>query len=73
MEKILDNRFAYLKKYGKIYSEKLGLMDMIHIFDPSDVATMFRQEGEYPSRGHIPNLEKTYLERNNKLTGFAFL
>ena len=72
-EKILDNRLTYEKKYGKIYREKLGQMDMVHVFDPSDIATMFRQEGKYPSRGKISSLEQTYLERNNKLIGFAFL
>ena len=47
-------------------------MDMVHLFDPEDIATMFRLEGKYPSRGTIANLEVTYLNRNNKLIGFAF-
>jgi len=62
-----------MRKYGKIYKERLGTMDMVHIFEPSDIATMFRLEGKYPSRGLIANLELTYLQRNNKLVGFAFL
>ena len=48
-------------------------MNIVHLFDPSDLATMFRLEGKYPSRGTIANLEVTYLKRNNKLIGFAFL
>jgi hypothetical protein len=64
---------TYSQKYGKIYREKLGNMQIVHIFDPSDLATMFRQEGKYPSRGTIANLEVTYLKRNSKLIGFAFL
>lgn len=72
-EKILDNRLNYVKKYGKIYREVLGHMDMVHVFDPSDIATMFRLEGQYPSRGNISHLEITYLKRNKKVIGFAFL
>lgn len=62
-----------MQKYGKIYKEKLGSMTMVNLFDPSDLATMFNLEGKYPSRGKIANLEVTYLKRNNKLIGFAFL
>ena len=72
-EKILANRLDYHDKFGPIYREKLGQMDMVHIFDPSDLATMFRLEGKYPSRGHISQLETTYLQRKNMLIGFAFL
>ena len=64
---------AYMQKYGKIYKEKLGPMWMVNLFDPSDIAKMFRLEGQYPSRGKIASLEVTYLKRNNKLVGFAFL
>ena len=71
--KILDNRFAYLRKYGKIYKERLGTMNIVHIFDPRDLAAMFRNEGKHPSRGTIANLELTYLKRNNLLVGFAFM
>lgn len=72
-EKILENRLTYMQKYGKIYKEKLGSMSMVNLFDPTDLATMYRLEGKYPSRGKIANLEVTYLKRNNKLIGFAFL
>ena len=71
-EKILENRMAYMKRYGKIYKEKLGPMWMVHLFDPTDLATMFRLEGRYPSRGKIAGIEVSYLQRNNKLVGFAF-
>ena len=47
-------------------------MWIVHLFDPKDIAAMFRQEGKYPSRGTIANLEVTYLKRNKKLIGFAF-
>ena len=73
LEKILANRLDYHEKYGPIYREKLGQMDMVHIFDPSDIAKMFRLEGQFPSRGKISHLEVTYVERKNKLVGFAFL
>ena len=62
-----------MNKYGKIYKERLGTMNIVHLYDPSDLAKMFRLEGKYPSRGTIANLEVTYLKRNNKLIGFAFL
>ena len=71
-EKILDNRMAYMRRYGKIYKEKLGPMWMVHLFDPTDLATMFRLEGRYPSRGKIAGIEVSYLQRNDKLVGFAF-
>ncbi|KAK2184690.1 hypothetical protein NP493_256g00022 [Ridgeia piscesae] len=64
---------TYMRKYGKIYTEKLGTMNIVHIFDPRDIAAMFRNEGKHPSRGTIANLELTYLRRNNLLVGFAFI
>jgi len=63
---------AYMRQYGKIYKEKLGPMWIVHLFDPTDLATMFRLEGRYPSRGKIAGIEVSYLQRNNKLVGFAF-
>ena len=47
-------------------------MWIVHLFDPTDLATMFRLEGQYPSRGKIAGIEVSYLQRNNKLVGFAF-
>lgn len=72
-EKIVESRLAYAQLYGKIFREKLGPMWFVHIYDPTDLATMFRLEGRYPSRGKIAGLEVAYLQRNNKLVGFAFL
>jgi len=63
---------SYTRRYGKIYKEKLGPMWLVHLFDPTDLATMFRLEGRYPSRGKIAGIEVSYLKRNNKLVGFAF-
>jgi hypothetical protein len=72
-EKILDCRLAYKEKYGPIYKEKLGPNWIVHLFDPADIAAMFREEGRLPSRGKIASLEATYLRRKKKTVGFAFL
>ncbi|ELT92836.1 hypothetical protein CAPTEDRAFT_136114 [Capitella teleta] len=72
-EKILDSRLSYMRKYGKVYREKLGHMEMVHIFDPSDIATMFREEGDHPSRGKIAHVELTYLKRSKKFISFAYI
>lgn len=46
---VLKNRYD---KYGPIYREKLfpGLPEQVVIFDPDDVETVFRADGEWPHR-----------------------
>lgn len=49
MYTIFRNRYD---KYGAIYREKLfpGMPEQIVIFDPDDVETVFRADGEWPNR-----------------------
>jgi hypothetical protein len=39
-------------KYGPIYREKMfpGMPEQVVIFDPDDVETVFRADGEWPNR-----------------------
>ena len=49
MHVTLRNRYD---KYGPIYREKLfpGMPEQVVIFDPDDVETVFRADGEWPNR-----------------------
>ena len=49
MHVVLRNRYD---KYGPIYREKLfpGMPEQVVIFDPDDVETVFRADGEWPNR-----------------------
>ena len=49
MHVILRSRY---EKYGPIYREKLfpGMPEQVIIFDPNDVETVFRADGEWPNR-----------------------
>ena len=54
--KNMDKMHAILRcrydTYGQIYREKLfpGLPEQVVIFDPDDVETVFRADGEWPNR-----------------------
>ena len=49
MHVIMRNRYD---EYGPIYREKLfpGMPEQVVIFDPDDVETVFRADGEWPNR-----------------------
>ena len=49
MHVVMRNRYD---KYGPIYREKLfpGMPEQVVIFDPDDVETVFRADGEWPNR-----------------------
>lgn len=51
------------RQLGDIYREKFGALDLVMLFKPEDIETVFRNEGAYPSRGEIDSL-KTY--RNSR-------
>lgn len=55
----LENR----KRFGKIYREKFGSLNLVMISNPEDVETILRNEGPFPSRGETESL-KTY--RNSR-------
>lgn len=47
--KVMKKRFD---KYGPIYREKIfpGLPEQVMVWDPKDVETVFRADGEWPNR-----------------------
>ena len=49
MSRVIKRR---LDKYGSIYRETIfpGLPEQVMIFDPKDIETVFRADGEWPSR-----------------------
>lgn len=50
---------------GDIYREKFGPLNIVMLFRPDDVETVFRNEGPYPSRGEIDSL-KAYRNSRKK-------
>ncbi|XP_015782475.1 cytochrome P450 302a1, mitochondrial-like [Tetranychus urticae] len=51
IEKTPENCEANLKKYGPLVREVLfGKFSILHVFDPSDMDSVFRNEGKYPYR-----------------------
>ena len=48
--------FERVKKYGKIYKEKMmsGYPMMVSVCDARDVETVFRSDGKYPEREELP-------------------
>ncbi|XP_013386172.1 cytochrome P450 10-like [Lingula anatina] len=47
-------KLEYYQRYGRIYKEKLGPMTVVNLFDPVDIAKVFRGEGKYPKRPPMP-------------------
>ena len=47
---------AHHKEYGPIVKENLGGREIIHVFDPDDIKTVYSHEGKYPE---IPPLQET--------------
>lgn len=55
------------KKYGNIVREKIhDKLTVLHLFDPDDIETLFRQDGKYPSRRAHIALLKYRLDRPDK-------
>ncbi|XP_023932852.1 cytochrome P450 10 [Lingula anatina] len=60
------------EKYGKIFKTRLGPSTyMIYVSDPEDIATVFRKEGRYPSRGTSFALMDAYYKRTGKPVGLG--
>ena len=51
IERACENGLNNLSKYGPIVRETLyGSNNLVHIFDPDDMETLFRSEGKFPAR-----------------------
>ena len=66
-ERLHEVKLDNYKKYGPIYKEKVGPgFNMVHVFRPEDLATVFRADGAHP---HRPPLPITAV--SNKREGFC--
>nr|CAH7756674.1 unnamed protein product [Callosobruchus chinensis] len=60
------NGFKKYKKFGPVVREQIVPgVNIIWLFDPNDIETMFRHEGKYPQRRSHLALEKYRLDRPN--------
>ncbi|XP_074604953.1 cytochrome P450 302a1, mitochondrial-like [Brevipalpus obovatus] len=51
MERARENGLKNLSNYGSIVRETLyGSNSLVHLFDPNDMETLFRNEGKFPAR-----------------------
>lgn len=51
IEKTPENGEANLRKFGPLVRENLfGSFSILHVFDPIDMESIFRNEGKYPNR-----------------------
>ena len=59
-EKAYKLLFERVKKYGKIYKEKMlsGYPMIVCVCDATDVETVFRSDGKYPLRDGLPIMHK---------------
>lgn len=57
-EKLLVGFSDLQKQFGDIVQLKMGNQNMILIFNPEDVRTMFKHEGHYPKRPTLEALKK---------------
>ncbi|XP_019873428.1 cytochrome P450 302a1, mitochondrial [Aethina tumida] len=60
------NGFKKYKKYGEVVREEIVPgVNVVWLFNPRDIETMFRNEGKYPQRRSHLALEKYRLDRPN--------
>ena len=57
-EKLLVGFSDLQKQFGDIVQLKMGNQNMILIFNPEDVRTMFQHEGQHPKRPTLEALKK---------------
>ena len=60
------------KEYGPIVKENFGDRNLVHVFDPEDIKTVYAHEGKYPE---IPPLMETagiYREQKGMSLGLGF-
>lgn len=61
MERFTNALNTIHHQYGPIVRLRLGI-DMVFLFEPEDVAKVFRTEGEYPTRPPFEALKKIRLQ-----------
>ena len=60
-------------KYGPIVREEVFPgVNQVRLFDPEDIAAMFRNEGRYPNRMHLAGI-KAHREQRGVSAGLANL
>ena len=60
-----------VKKYGKVFRNKLPGVEIISLSDPADVAKLLRSDPKYPERLDFPALN-FYREKRKKIPGVFF-
>ena len=61
-----------VKKYGKVFRNKLPGVEIISLSDPADVAKLLRSDPKYPERMDFPSLN-FYREIRNEIPGVFFV
>ena len=65
----ISNRLLY-EQYGPIVKETIGnLFTVVHLFDPVDVETVYRNDGKIPQRHAFFMLETYNKRRSNDVQG----
>lgn len=59
------------KKYGPIVKEKYGKETIIHVFEPEDARTVYRNEGESPRTVPLQETIQLYRERKGMSLGLG--
>lgn len=70
VKKLLDGFADLQKQYGDIIKLKMGSQDMLLVFNPDDIRTMFQHEGKYPKRPTFEAL-KEYRKKKYQAVGIV--
>lgn len=73
INKMTELRSKFQKQYGNIYKEKIGPLQLVHVFDPKDICTVMRKEGKFPKRGLSSALIDTLKTRSKFDPGMSML
>ena len=60
-----------VKKYGKVFRNKLPSVEIISLSDPANVSKLLRSDPKYPERLEFPSLN-FYREKRKKIPGVFF-
>jgi ecdysteroid 25-hydroxylase CYP302A1 len=50
MEKLHETSRKRREEFGDLVRERLGPVDLLSIYDPSSIESVFKQEGRFPAR-----------------------
>lgn len=70
-KRLLSVQRQNVNKYGYIFKQRIGDRSAVSLADPSDVATVLRNEAKYPQRFRAPVLDY-YREIRQKIPGVFF-